>query len=155
MAGQDIILTQSEYEALLEEIHRLQARISELAALRDDLLYHVCPALQAEYEEKIGSLEREILAAELYLRENQRLLEILQAQMNQRRAISYEEAEKKAKEEFHEYEEDLKRKIENLWNDAEKMATYSRNCKKISFDDTKQYYEKLMKIYGAPAAEGE
>lgn len=135
MAGQDIILTQSEYEALLEEIHRLQARISELAALRDDLLYHVCPALQAEYEEKIGSLEREILAAEVYLRENQRLLEILQAQMNQRRAISYEEAEKKAKEEFHEYEEDLKRKTKEAedfkknWEKESQWSTHERKEK--------------------------
>ena len=55
MIGEDIILSQSEYEALLEEIHRLQARISELTALRDDLIYHICPALQAEYEEKISA----------------------------------------------------------------------------------------------------
>ena len=55
MADADIILSQSEYESLLEEIHRLQARISELTALRDDLIYHVCPALQAEYEEKIAN----------------------------------------------------------------------------------------------------
>ena len=106
----DIILSKSEYESLLEEVHRLQAKISELTALRDDLIYHVCPALQAEYEEKIGSLEREILAAEMYLRENQRILEILQAQMNQQKQPDVEEAQKQAKEEFHEYEEDLKRK---------------------------------------------
>ena len=72
MLDQDeIIISQSEYESLLNEVHRLQARISELTALRDDLIYHICPALQAEYEEKIASLERELLAAEMYLRENQ------------------------------------------------------------------------------------
>ncbi len=107
---EDLILSQSEYEALLEEVHRLQARISELTAFRDDLLYHICPALRAEYEEKIASLEREILAAEMYLRENQRILEILQAQMNHQKEPSIEEAEKEAKEEFREYEDDLKKK---------------------------------------------
>ena len=145
MAGQDIILTQSEYEALLEEIHRLQARISELAALRDDLLYHVCPALQAEYEEKIGSLEREILAAEVYLRENQRLLEILQAQLNQRRAVSYEEAEKKVKDEFHEYEEDLKRKAkeaEDFKNNWEKESQWSAHDRKEKEEQKKQEDQK-------------
>ena len=110
MNQEEIILSQSEYESLLEEVHRLQARISELTALRDDLIYHICPALQAEYEEKIASLERELLAAEMYLRENQRTLEILQAQMNQQKKPDVDEAQKQAKEEFYEYEEDLKKK---------------------------------------------
>ena len=110
MSGQDIILSQSEYSSLLEEAHCLQARISELTALRDDLLYHVCPALRAEYEEKIASVEREILAAEMYLRENQRILEILQAQANRKKTMSFEEARKEAHKEFEAYEEDLKRK---------------------------------------------
>ena len=72
MAGQNIILSQSEYTHLLEEIRRLQARITELTALRDDLVYHVCPALKAEYDEKIVSLERELMAANMYLRQMQR-----------------------------------------------------------------------------------
>ena len=110
MNQEEIILSQSEYESLLEEVHRLKAKISELTALRDDLIYHICPALQAEYEEKIASLERELLAAEMYLRENQRTLEILQVQMNQQKKPDVDEALKQAKEEFHEYEEDLKKK---------------------------------------------
>ena len=59
MTESNIVLSQSEYEQLLEEIRELQARITELTALRDDLVYHVCPALSAEYEEKIVSLEQE------------------------------------------------------------------------------------------------
>ena len=35
MPGEDIILSQSEYEALLEEIRNLQVRISKLTAIRD------------------------------------------------------------------------------------------------------------------------
>ena len=133
MADADIILSQSEYESLLEEIHRLQARISELTALRDDLIYHVCPALQAEYEEKIASLERELLAAEMYLRENQRILEILQAQMNQQKKPSYEEAKKKAREEFLKYEEELKRKAkeaEDFKEHWEKESRWSEHDRK-------------------------
>ena len=79
MTESNIVLSQSEYEQLLEEIRELQARIAELTALRDDLVYHVCPALSAEYEEKIVSLERELIAANMYLREKQRIIEILQA----------------------------------------------------------------------------
>ena len=50
MEKDGLILTKSEYDNLLEEIYRLRLRITELTALRDDLRYHVCPALKAEYE---------------------------------------------------------------------------------------------------------
>ncbi|MDO5702443.1 MAG: hypothetical protein Q4G47_03715 [Lachnospiraceae bacterium] len=63
----EIISSKSEYEKLLDEIRELRARIVELTALRDDLVHHVCPALRAAYEEKIGSIERELMAAKLYL----------------------------------------------------------------------------------------
>ena len=112
MIEENLILAQSEYARLLEEIHMLQARITELTALRDDLVYHVCPALRAEYDEKIVSLERELMAANMYLRQLQRTIEILQAQMNQRQEPSMEKAEAQAKQENKEYEEDLRRKAE-------------------------------------------
>ena len=136
MNQEEIILSQSEYESLLEEVHRLQARISELTALRDDLIYHICPALQAEYEEKIASLERELLAAEMYLRENQRTLEILQAQMNQQKKPDVDEAQKQAKEEFYEYEEDLKKKAKEAeefkerWEKESQWSEHDRQEKK-------------------------
>ena len=107
-----LILSQSEYARLLEEIHQLQARITVLTALRDDLVYHVCPALQAEYDEKIVSLERELMAASLYLHQLQRTIEILQAQMNQQQEPSMDEAEAQAKQENKQYEEELHRKAE-------------------------------------------
>ena len=42
----------------------------------------------------------------------------------------------------------LKKKIEELWNDKGKLSRYSLNCKDIQFDNIEQYYEKIMKIYG-------
>ena len=112
MMEDGLILSQSEYEHLLEEIHKLQARITELTALRDDLVYHVCPALQAEYDEKIVSLERELMAANMYLKQMQRTVEILQAHMNQQQEPSMEEAEAQARKENKQFEDDLHRKAE-------------------------------------------
>lgn len=43
--------------------------------------------------------------------------------------------------------DELKRKIQKLWNDKELIDQYSRNCQDITFDDVKQYGEKLMRIY--------
>lgn len=107
-----IIPVQTEYERLLEAVRKLRSRVIELTAERDDLLYHICPALQAKYDEKIGSVEREILATQMYLKEKQRIIEILQAQLNRQEKPSMKEAEKKAHEEFRAYEEDLKKKAE-------------------------------------------
>ena len=131
MANNKLILTQSEYEHLLEEIKKLQARITELTALRDDLVYHICPALKAEYDEKIVSLERELMAANLYLRQMQRTVEILQAQLNRRQRPSMDEAEAQAKQESKEYEEDLHRRAEEAresrqkWEESQ-WAKYDR-----------------------------
>ena len=131
----DLILTKSEYEQLLEEVKMLQARIAELTALRDDLLYHVCPALRAEYEEKIASLERELFAVQLYLRERQRTIEILQAQMNQRKKASVHQAEKEAQEESREYEEELNRRAKEAqefrdrWEKESRWAEHDREEK--------------------------
>ena len=105
-----IIPILSEFEKLLEEVRKLRARVIELTTQRDDLLYHICPSLQAKYDEKIGSVERELLAAQMYLKEKQRIIEILQAQLNRQEKPSMKEAEKKAHAEFSAYEEELKRR---------------------------------------------
>ena len=112
MTDHRIIPVTSEYERLVAEIRELRALITHLTALRDDLLYHVCPALKAIYERELGCLEREILAAQMYLREKQRILEILRAQMNRREEPSYAKAEKQAGEETRSFEDELRRKAE-------------------------------------------
>ena len=43
--------------------------------------------------------------------------------------------------------EQLKRKISTLWNDTQKLAAYSANCKDNNFLSTEQYVEELMKYY--------
>jgi len=43
--------------------------------------------------------------------------------------------------------EELKTKIDALWNDPARIAEYSNNCKNIAFDTIAEYYEKLMSIY--------
>ena len=126
-----LVLSQSEYERLLEEVKQLQVRLIELTALRDDLVYHVCPSLRALYEEKIASLERELMAAQMYLREKQRVVELLQAELNRRKTPSFEEAEKQAREERKKYEENLKTKAE----EAQKFRDYWENQSKWSEHD--------------------
>ncbi len=42
---------------------------------------------------------------------------------------------------------DLKKKIQKLWDNKDLVEQYSNNCKDVHFDTLQQYYEKLMKIY--------
>lgn len=164
MADNRLILTQSEYEYLLEEIKKLQARITELTALRDDLVYHICPALKAEYDEKIVSLERELMAANLYLRQMQRTIEILQAQINRRQRPSMDEAEAQAKQENKEYEEDLHRRAEEAreskqkWEESQ-WAKYDRqereNKENERRADEKKDGERIDSVQGEKNGSGE
>ncbi len=43
--------------------------------------------------------------------------------------------------------EQLKQKIQNLWNNKPLTEAYSNACKTISFDTIEEYYEKVIKIY--------
>lgn len=43
--------------------------------------------------------------------------------------------------------DELKKKIEFLWNDKVKTTSYSQNCKDIKFDTIKEYYAKIINIY--------
>lgn len=44
---------------------------------------------------------------------------------------------------------DLRKKVKALWNDRERLQSYTEKCKDISFDDIEEYVKKLMKIYRA------
>ena len=43
--------------------------------------------------------------------------------------------------------EELKDRIEKLWNNNNLIEKYNQNCKEISFDTIEEYVAKLMKIY--------
>ena len=42
--------------------------------------------------------------------------------------------------------EDLKKKIETLWNDRELLRKYSENCKECKFMDREGYYQRWLKL---------
>lgn len=42
---------------------------------------------------------------------------------------------------------ELKAKLEKLWNDKELIDSYSKNCKYIEFDTMEEYYKRIIKIY--------
>ena len=41
----------------------------------------------------------------------------------------------------------LAKKIENLWQDTERLERYTVNCRNVHFDNAEQYVDKIMKLY--------
>ena len=112
----DLITVKSEYERLLEEINNLKGVIIALTAERDDLKYHMCRDLAAEYNSRIGEIELQVLNAKLRVLELKRTVEILQAWINRQERASERKAREQAKKEYREFEEDLNRKAEEAKN---------------------------------------
>ena len=110
----ELIVVQTEYERLIEEIKRLRARIAELIAERDELVNHICPDLQAEYDLKIGGLMLQAMEAENRMRILKRTLELMQAQINHGKTPSYREAKEQTEEEYQEYQQKINDKAEEI-----------------------------------------
>ena len=130
--GHEIIPSESEFHQLLERLYALQAQLIELTTVRDDLKYHICPALEAAYNEKVGSLERELLAIKIMVAEHRYIAELLQAQLNRQEELNYRKAQQKASREFKEYRENLNRQAEearrfnDMWEKETRWSQYDQ-----------------------------
>ncbi len=108
----ELIKAQSECQKLLEEIKELKANILSLTAERDDLKFHICPELEAEYINRIGNIELRVLNAKLEVLRLKRVVEIIQAQINRQEQVSEVKARKQAQKEYQKFEDDLNQKAE-------------------------------------------
>jgi hypothetical protein len=111
---EEIITVESEYEQLKRKMKILRTEVSTLTAQRDELLLRECPRIKAEYDARIGQIELRVFSAQNRLYELKRAIEILQAARNRREQKSSDEAAEQAHKEYEAYEEDLKRKAEDI-----------------------------------------
>ena len=68
----ELATARTEYESLLEEISELKALIISLVAERDELKFHICRDLAAEYNSRIGVLEFQVMTAK-YISDTKKL----------------------------------------------------------------------------------
>lgn len=129
-SGSELITVKSEYERLLEEIAELKALITSLTAERDELKYHICRDLAAEYNSRIGDIELRVMNAKLRVLELKRMVEIIQAQINRQERKSEKKAREQAHREFREFEEELNR-----------MAEEARNANQYREDESRKEEE--------------
>ena len=112
----ELVVVKSEFDRLMEEIRNLKALIIALTTERDELKFHECMNLAAEYNSRIGDLELQVLNAKLRVLELKRTIEILQAQINRQEKKSAKKAREQARQEYREFEEELNRKAEEACN---------------------------------------
>lgn len=110
----EIVRAESEFESLKKRILQLRAAIGMLLAERDELRLRECPAIEAEYNARIGDLELRVYRARAKVLELKRAIEILQASANRQEETSPEEARARAKEEYRQFEEKLREAAEKV-----------------------------------------
>ncbi|MBR4344024.1 MAG: hypothetical protein IKP88_15225 [Lachnospiraceae bacterium] len=114
-----IVKAKSEYELLQEEIQRLQTEIANLMAERDDLICRECKEIAADYDEKIGQLELEVLHAQIELHKLKAIIEMLQASINLQKELDEAYARLEAEKKAAQFEEELNRKAEEAKSNRE------------------------------------
>ena len=108
------IITHPEYEKLNKETETLTETLTEKIIKKDYLLYHLKPALTAEYMTKIGIWEYKIYEVEIKIRKIRRKIQLIQAKINKQEKINLKEIEKILKIEFTIFQEKLRKQLEEL-----------------------------------------
>ncbi len=123
--GSEIVLTEviNEYEALIKEVQKLKLVVAALEAEKDDLELNVCRRLKAEYDEKIGHLEMQILSYNLEIERLRSIIESMQAAVNRDEKVTPEEAGKEADEKLKSFYDDLGERAEQAKKDEEFART--------------------------------
>ena len=108
----DIIKAPGERERILEGIRQLREKISSLLLRRDQLIYEICPALQAKYDQFLGGLELELLNLRLQYQELKLTLEAMRARKNRQEKVDYQEAKASAEEKTSQFQDFVRKKRE-------------------------------------------
>lgn len=133
----DIIINPN-VERLMGEIKNLKERLLELIEERDELLFQICPNIEAEYMGLLGALEYEALELEEKIRELKRKIEIIREKIAKQEPVILHEIEAQIEEEYKKYAENLL-SFKNDLNEASARL----NSEKLSSEHTKE----LKKIY--------
>lgn len=137
------IILNPEYANLIKQITQLKNDIADLYQEKDELLYHICKNIEAEYMSKIGTLEYKLYEFYCKILRLRRKIELYRVYINRQEKINKEEIERKLDEEYKKYEEQLQKMSADLAKSLDRL-----NGKELSEDDVKELksiYRKLIK----------
>ena len=72
----------SEYYKLTEEVKQLKEDIASLYEEKDELVYHICKNIEAEYMSKVGILEYKLYEFNCKILRLKRKIELYQQKIN-------------------------------------------------------------------------
>lgn len=96
------------------EFVKLKNRLSILIFEYHELIYHICPNIEREYLTHFGLLEYELYKKDIELSILKRKIQLIQIQINNEESIDLEVIDEILKEEFSEYERNIKKQMDEL-----------------------------------------
>ena len=130
-------------EEFQQDIGKLRVELSMLLLERDQLLYHICPAIETAYLMRFGGLEYQVYQAECQFRRLKRKLALIVRSRNRQESIDLNQIECQLDIELEEYYQKLEEQLSNLnW-------AIERSQREILSDseskELKKLYRKIVK----------
>lgn len=137
------IILNPEFESLIKEIEELKIQIATLIEERDQLFYHDCKLIKADYMSNIGVLEYKVYEFQMKYLRLKRKLELYQVYINKQEIPNETQIETQLETEYQEYEQ----KIKDMYDDIQNSLA-SLTGKVLSEEDSaeiKRLYRILVK----------
>lgn len=115
----------SEYERLKSEVDQLKKEVSKLILTRDELIYHTCKNIEAEYWLKIGVLEHKLFEYYCNCLRLKRKISLVQSKINRQEIIFLLEIDEQLNNEFKEYKDRLNEQEEAINNALNRSNAYA------------------------------
>ena len=136
-AEKNAVIESPEYQALRDEIEKLQVELSMAILERDNLMFHQCRNIEAQYLLKFGELEYQVYELECRMRRTKRKLEMVIAKRNRQEKIIIAEIEEQLDAEFEAYKKNLNEMLGQMnqalkWREGEILSDEeAREIKKL------------------------
>jgi hypothetical protein len=141
------LISHPEYEHLYNEIRELKDKISALYLEKDNLLYHQCPHIKAEYIIKIGSMEYKIFEMECSILRLKRKIELIQQKIYRQEVVVLSFIELKLDEEYKEWNEQLAEKMKEINESLQLRSNASVMSDEESIEFKKLYTMLIKKLH--------
>jgi hypothetical protein len=142
----DEIAVHPEFERLFREVQTGREELSALLFERDELIFHVCKDIEADYMLKIGSLEYKAYEFECGILRIKRKIELVQAKLNRQEFVYLPAIEELLDAEYAEYTENLQARLNSI-NEALRRNEGGRLSAEDSVELKKLYRQALKKLH--------
>ncbi|MDR2510800.1 MAG: hypothetical protein LBC77_09180, partial [Spirochaetaceae bacterium] len=139
------IIRSPEYEKLVSSVYELEEELAGLLHERDQLLFHICPKIQADYMLKIGKIEYAIFDYQCRILRIKRKIELIQSFLNRGEPYDILEIEKQLDREYQDYIKKLLDKQKEIDNARAEAGAKGRRLTEEEAAELKRLYTQIVK----------